>query len=119
MSKSITQRARQTQWYVERLADNRIGDEGARALGDALKTNTTLIELDLRCEQHHKKAQQGCKAHNGTWRGADNEIGDEGTCTLGDALKTNTTLARLSLSSEQQGQKEAQQKSKDITAPHV
>ena len=40
-----------TQWHVEWLAANEIGDEGARALGDALKTNTTLTELHLRCVQ--------------------------------------------------------------------
>ena len=32
-------------------ADNEIGLEGAGALGDALKTNTTLSELDLGCER--------------------------------------------------------------------
>ena len=32
-------------------AANNIGPEGARALSDALKTNTTLIALDLGCEK--------------------------------------------------------------------
>ena len=47
-------RARQTQWHVVWLAGNKIGDEGARGLGDALKTNTTLTVLDLRSEQQEK-----------------------------------------------------------------
>ena len=32
-------------------ADNKIGDEGARALSEALNTNTTLQSLDLGGEQ--------------------------------------------------------------------
>ena len=42
-----------------RLADNRIGAEGARAVGDALKANTTLTELLLGSEQQdHKQTQE-------------------------------------------------------------
>ena len=42
--------------------ENKIGAEGARVLGDALKTNTTLTELDLGGEQQdelttHSQAQ--------------------------------------------------------------
>ena len=44
-------------------AGNKIGEEGARALGGALKTNTTLAKLDLwREQQDHKEAQQESKA---------------------------------------------------------
>ena len=32
-------------------AGNKIGDEGARALSEALKTNTALQSLELGCEQ--------------------------------------------------------------------
>ena len=40
-----------------------IGDEGACALGDALKTNTTLTALDLQGEQQdHKETRQESKA---------------------------------------------------------
>ena len=31
--------------------DNNIGDSGACAVAETLKTNTTITELDLRCEQ--------------------------------------------------------------------
>ena len=42
---------------------NEIGGEGARGLGDALKTNTTLTELRLGGEQQdHNEAQQESKA---------------------------------------------------------
>ena len=45
-------------------AGNEIGDEGARGLGDALKTNTTLTVLWLGSEQQdHKETQQESKAN--------------------------------------------------------
>ena len=44
-------------------AANEIGAEGARGLGDALKTNTTLTVLKLEREQQdHKETQQESKA---------------------------------------------------------
>ena len=52
---------------------NDIGAEGAAALADALKENTTLTALYL----------------NG------NDIGAEGAAALVDALKENTTLTTL------------------------
>ena len=39
-------------------ADNKIETEGARALGEALKINTTLQSLDLRCEQEVRKMDE-------------------------------------------------------------
>ncbi|KAJ3334603.1 hypothetical protein HDU93_007652, partial [Gonapodya sp. JEL0774] len=54
---------------------NEIGEAGARAVANALKTNTTLTSLDLR--------------HN--------EIGEAGARAVADALKTNTTLTSLDL----------------------
>ena len=36
-------------------AGNEIGDEGARELSEALKTNTTLQSLNLECEQESIK----------------------------------------------------------------
>ena len=35
--------------------DNIIGDTGATSLSEALKSNATLIELDLNCEDKRKK----------------------------------------------------------------
>ena len=52
-------------WYVDERSKSRhkkpintenwIGDEGARALSEALKTNTTLQSLNLWCEQEVRK----------------------------------------------------------------
>ena len=33
------------------MTDNGIGDEGAKAVSEMLKVNTTLTSLDLRCEE--------------------------------------------------------------------
>ena len=45
-------------------AGNEIGAEGARGLGGALKTNTTLTELNLNSEQQdHKETQRVSKAN--------------------------------------------------------
>ena len=38
--------------------DNKIGAEGTRLLSEALKTNTTLTTLNLRCEQEDKTKKQ-------------------------------------------------------------
>ncbi|KAG0340547.1 hypothetical protein BG005_003180, partial [Podila minutissima] len=57
------------------LAGNAIGDDGAQALAEALKTNSTLITLDL----------------------AGNSVGDNGAQVLAEALKTNSTLTSLNL----------------------
>ena len=37
---------------------NNIGDTGATSLSESLKSNTTLTELDLRCEYKRKKAHK-------------------------------------------------------------
>jgi NLR family CARD domain-containing protein 3 len=49
---------------------NEIGDVGAKALAEALKTNATLLILDL----------------------LRNNIEDEGAKAFGEGLKTNNTL---------------------------
>ena len=52
-----------------------IGVEGAKAIGEALKVNTSLTEINL-------------------WG---NNIGDEGGKAIGEALKVNTSLTEISL----------------------
>ena len=37
---------------------NEIGDEGARALSEALQINATLQSLDLECEQEERKIDE-------------------------------------------------------------
>ena len=43
------------------MTGNDIGDEGAIALCDGLKVNTTLISLDLRCEEDEKRNRKAKK----------------------------------------------------------
>ena len=50
------------------LQGNNIGSEGGKAIGEALKVNTSLTEIDL----------------------GSNNIGDEGGKAIGEALKVNT-----------------------------
>eukprot|EP00944_MAST-04C_sp_MAST-4C-sp1_P015636 g15636.t1 len=54
------------------LSYNNIGDEGGKAIGEALKVNTSLTEIWL----------------NG------NNIGVEGAKAIGEALKVNTSLTK-------------------------
>ena len=57
------------------LENNEIGDEGGKIIGEALKNNHTLHTLYLRCKK----------------------IGDEGVKALAEALKNNHTLHTLNL----------------------
>jgi len=63
------------------LSNNRIGDEGDKAIGEALKGNTTLTKVYL----------------------SNNNIGYEGGKAIGEALKSNTTLTNLYLSNNNIG----------------
>ncbi|KAF9391584.1 ATP-binding cassette, sub-B (MDR TAP), member 4 [Podila verticillata] len=68
------------------LKSNSIGDDGAQALAEALKTNNTLTALYL----------------------GDNSIGDDGAQVLAEALKTNLTLTTLYLEDNSIGDNGAQ-----------
>ena len=37
------------------MTENGIGDEGAKAMSEMLKVNTTLTTLDLTCEKKEKR----------------------------------------------------------------
>ncbi len=67
------------------LSNNWIGDQGAAALAEALKSNTSLQSLNL----------------GGKW------IGDKGAEALAEALKSNTSLQSLNLYNNQIGAKGA------------
>jgi Ran GTPase-activating protein (RanGAP) involved in mRNA processing and transport len=58
------------------LDDNAIGDEGASVLADALKVNTSVTDISLRS----------------------NKFGAKGATAIADALKVNTSLTRIDLS---------------------
>ena len=81
----------------------KIGDEGATALGEALQHNTTLRELNL---EGNTIGAEGATAlgltlrHNATLTKlvlGFNNIGDGGATALGLALQLNTTLTDLNL----------------------
>ncbi len=57
------------------LTENNIGDEGAKALAEGLKTNATLTSINL----------------------GGNNIGDEGAKALAEVLKTNKTVTSINL----------------------
>ena len=79
-------------------AANKVGAKGARALGEALKTNTALQSLHLGSEQE-KSVKYGWIsdiANNKRSQPA-NKIGADGAGALSEALKTNTALQTLHL----------------------
>ena len=74
---------------------NTIGDEGAKAIGERLKVNTSLTALNLACPGGGKYGKEkGKKGESMTG----NEIGDEGSNAMSEMLKVNTAIASLNLS---------------------
>ena len=70
-------------------------------MSEALKVNTTLASLNLKCVfQQQNNAQHGNDFLNENEQ-TDNGIGAEGACELSEALKVNTTLTKLNLGSMQ------------------
>ena len=41
--------------------DNRIGNEGAKTIGESLKINTSLTSLDLRCDEKIRNEKERTK----------------------------------------------------------
>lgn len=82
-------------FYV-RHTDNYVNEAGSVALGEAIKTNTTLTELDLGsvlfiCETYLKRTSVSSYSYSG------NYVKTQGIATLGEALKVNTALTWLDL----------------------
>ena len=82
-----------------------IGDSGASALSDSLKSNSTLTTLDL---MENEIGSSGARALSDSLKSNstltalylyNNEIGDEGAGALSDSLKSNSTLTILKLNS--------------------
>ena len=83
--------------------ENNIGDTGATSLSDALKSNTTLSNLNLDSEDKRNNTQMA--SISGSFfpiliQSTDNNIGETGATSLSDVLKSNTTLMKLNLGSE-------------------
>ena len=73
-------------------------------MSDALKSNTTLTQLNLWSEHQENNAllifnQQFTLFH--FHQTTENKIGERGTTSLSDVLKTNKTLKVLDLQSRQ------------------
>ena len=101
--------------------DNYIGETGATSLSEALKSNTTLTELDLWSEDKRKKTH---KRHPSTIHSCiiftitGNNIGDTEATSLGEALKSNTTLTAFNLWGEDKRKKDTQDIHQQITLFH-
>ena len=101
MHATTRQRQQQRNFIIKDKAANEIGEEGACAISEALKVNTTLQTLDLGSRATTKKS---CARHGTTTvnNKADNKIGEYGARALSAGLKINTTLTTLDLWCEQQ-----------------
>ncbi len=82
------------------LESNQIGDAGAAALSEALKSNATLTKLFLQNQVGEAGAAALSEALkiNATLTElnlGDNQIGDAGAAALSEALKSNATLTTL------------------------
>ena len=81
---------------------NKIGNRGATSLSKSLKSNTTLTELYLSCEDKrkktHKRHQQFILSLIFTF--TVNKIRKRGAISLNESLKSNTTLTKLNLGGE-------------------
>ena len=75
------------------ITANGIGLDGAKSIGEILKTNTTLTQLNLDMIEMNSVS---CDLDiNSQFPG--NKIGPDETKTIAEVLKTNTTLTRLDL----------------------
>ena len=77
------------------LVKNNIGDEGAKALAEALNHNSTLTRLE--CDEEMAmwdEDDDGSQPHarHSLYK---SNIGDEGVAALAEALKHNVTLVSL------------------------
>ena len=88
---------------------NEFGDTGATSLSEALKSNTTLTQLNLMGEKKRKKTHKRHPSTNQSFHflftSTDNKIGERGSTSLSEALKSNTTLTTLNLSGEDKRKK--------------
>ena len=74
----------------------------AAALSEALKVNTTLVEVGLEGEHKWLSFQKQKARLFSLSHPSGNFIGDMGAAALSEALKSNATLTRLDLESEGQ-----------------
>ena len=88
-----------------RLWNEKITNEGAKRLGEAIKMNTTLQNLIISSntisDEGAAAMSDGLKFNNSLQELylSDNKITSEGAKRVGEAIKVNTTLQKLSISS--------------------
>ena len=100
--KKTHQRHPSIKHYIHILTDNQIGDAGVKSLSESLKSNVSLIKLDLCCKD--KKDTPKTSINNSLFSflvtSPANEFGDAGATSLSEALKSNTILTKLLLKCE-------------------
>lgn len=79
------------------ITDNKMGMDGAKAIGKVLKVNTTLRELSMHSEKEGMKINRKLMMPSEM---PGNGLGEEGAKILSEILKVNTTLKVLDLDSE-------------------
>ena len=76
---------------------NGIGPEGATALSEMLKDNTTLSALNINSKEKWKTTKKNGKNEDGR---VGNNIGIEGAKSISEMLQDNATLTTLNLECE-------------------
>ena len=76
---------------------------GATSLSDALKSNTTLTELYLSCDDKERLKRPPSTIYSFPFPfiSTGYQIGSAGAASLSEALKSNTTLTELDLGGEE------------------
>ena len=54
----MKKKEKDTKWKEERITGNVVGAEGAKALSEMLKVNTTLTKLELWSEKERKEKEK-------------------------------------------------------------
>ena len=100
---------RVTYYYEYKLTAGLIGDREVSSLSESLKSNTTLVVLDLNREDNrkntHKRRPSTIHFFLFLFSSTDNKIGETGATSLSESLKSNTTLIELYLLSEEKRKK--------------
>ena len=95
------------------MTDNGIGVEGAKAMSEMLKTNTTLKELGLSGEKERKERERKEERMTG------NLIKVEGAKAMSEMLKVNTSLKELNLCGEEERERERERKEESMTENEI
>ena len=80
---------------------NDIGDEGAKMIIEGLKSNSTLIELNLICD-YKARSNEYNATYLQQWVTTDNGISKEGRKILKEAIKSNSLAHEMKLISMEQ-----------------